>query len=205
MQHTSLEGLLEDKLKSEILGIYIQGSRLWGCAVKNSDFDLLVIVKSDIPKGSTHMGTQYDVTYSGERVFLDRLRNNCLYEVCAAASPEEFIIKRYVKMPTDLSEILNRKYLRKYLEDETAKIHALGEKFASKNDVRKHAKLYTHAYHLLFLAHQFSTTGSINNFSGDLKTLRGVLTLLPESWEAPNWEKAGTMYKSMEATALSSL
>eukprot|EP01059_Diplonema_ambulator_P017513 TRINITY_DN2952_c0_g1_i1.p1 TRINITY_DN2952_c0_g1~~TRINITY_DN2952_c0_g1_i1.p1 ORF type:complete len:206 (+),score=48.34 TRINITY_DN2952_c0_g1_i1:628-1245(+) len=198
MNHEGLVRQLEEKLHHEVLGVYIQGSRLWGCNGTSSDYDLLVILKEG-EKGSTHIGVVYDVTYMGEAVFLERVRANCVYELCAVCVPKgEFIIKEYKRMPK-IGEVLNLANLKTHVTTETPKILTLSSKFGAKSDFKRQAKLLTHAYHLAELAHQLATTKTITDFTMNLKNFRDLLALNPESWEAPDWDTAESSYNKTYA------
>eukprot|EP01062_Namystynia_karyoxenos_P076007 TRINITY_DN7397_c0_g1_i2.p1 TRINITY_DN7397_c0_g1~~TRINITY_DN7397_c0_g1_i2.p1 ORF type:complete len:283 (+),score=67.80 TRINITY_DN7397_c0_g1_i2:64-849(+) len=139
----TLVPLLGLRSAGSLLGVYIQGSRLWGTAGPHSDVDLLVVVAGDAPKRATHSG-RFDISWIGEECFRQRQREGRLQELLCQWAPPQLVLKA---LPPEL-------------RGHKAEPLAIAAEVADETE-----KDLCHCVRAHLLALQIIRTGSVSNFA----------------------------------------
>eukprot|EP01062_Namystynia_karyoxenos_P076006 TRINITY_DN7397_c0_g1_i1.p1 TRINITY_DN7397_c0_g1~~TRINITY_DN7397_c0_g1_i1.p1 ORF type:complete len:308 (+),score=70.53 TRINITY_DN7397_c0_g1_i1:64-924(+) len=158
----TLVPLLGLRSAGSLLGVYIQGSRLWGTAGPHSDVDLLVVVAGDAPKRATHSG-RFDISWIGEECFRQRQREGRLQELLCQWAPPQLVLKA---LPPELrGHKAEPLAIAAEVADETEKDLGRVAKLEARG-MREHArKIICHCVRAHLLALQIIRTGSVSNFA----------------------------------------
>jgi predicted nucleotidyltransferase len=156
-------------IKEEILGIFPYGSRVYGLAKDDSDYDYIVVTKSSfLPSGafkqnaiSSSDKNIQGVLYSRSG-FIDAINN---YEIaaleCLSLDPANIII---LKWPFKIQKWDEKEMVKKIIQKASASWHIASEQ--SRNDQKHLAKKGVfHALRILMFGIQLKEYKKITNFS----------------------------------------
>jgi predicted nucleotidyltransferase len=147
--------------KEEVLNVYVIGSRLWGTASYNSDWDFIIVHSKWKGKSSVHNG-EIDATVYDTEEFVQKLKEHSLLEVLCVWLPRPFVWKEVLD-PTKHFD-LDLASLRSSVFEETERDWRMAQKYMEKKNVDRGKKTVVHALRLILLSIQIATNGHITNF-----------------------------------------
>eukprot|EP01012_Entosiphon_sulcatum_P033644 TRINITY_DN42603_c0_g1_i1.p2 TRINITY_DN42603_c0_g1~~TRINITY_DN42603_c0_g1_i1.p2 ORF type:complete len:232 (-),score=52.88 TRINITY_DN42603_c0_g1_i1:21-689(-) len=149
------------RLPSAPLNVYVIGSRLWGTARADSDWDLLIVVEGSFAKASVHANTLVDATVVGQPEFVDLVRqHHSLALLCLWSPPENVLQRRFDPLG---SFKLDAKQLVDATVQETERDLKHAAKVRQKGNEKQADKVLVHAYRLLLFADQILASGRITD------------------------------------------
>jgi RNA ligase/AAA domain len=147
----------------DVDNIYVYGSRLWGTAGSSSDFDFIIVRKSDCKKQVTHVGATIDATIMGRREFGERLARGDFLHVMCAFMPQYAIWRE--RWNIRKSWALNKAKLCQSVLTESKRDLAMAWKHFGKGAVDKGRKILSHTLRMLKVTCELVDHDSIGSLS----------------------------------------
>ncbi len=160
---------IASKLKineNEILNIYLLGSRLWGTAGPQSDWDFLIVLKS-LPSGkATTHNAEIDATLYSKEKFLENSKENSFLELLCRFLPQEYVWRESVDLKKEICVI--PKLLIKSVKEEADRDWNFAKKQIEKQNIEKGKKILIHLLRMLQITIQIlqNTSSSIDFYVG---------------------------------------
>lgn len=101
---------------ADVLNAYLMGSRLWGSASYNSDYDFMIVHKKWSSKASLHSG-DIDATMYDQKEFIQKLKEHAFHEMICTWLPRSFVLKE--ELDPKQHFVLDPKKLRLSIFEET--------------------------------------------------------------------------------------
>jgi len=150
---------------ADVLNAYVIGSRLWGTATSQSDFDLVVVAASWPPsKPQTVHNGMFDAKVLSLANFEERLQQHEFEELKCCWLPEAFVLKETVPAVQLLKGGIDRVKLRHIVTERTEKDLAKAAKFIEKDKKYEGGKILLHALRLNVLGTQLAREGRITDY-----------------------------------------
>ncbi|KAJ2996354.1 hypothetical protein HDV02_006618 [Globomyces sp. JEL0801] len=136
--------------QTEILFVFLYGSRLWGNAHPKSDFDLLVVVKDSKmkPLKSQH-GRQFDITVLDESDYQQAINDGSFLELITLFVPNANVLYNATKRYSFKLEYFAN--LEAFCIERVAKDRVLAGKMLVKNRQKSH-KILIHGVRTIILS-----------------------------------------------------
>ena len=148
---------LNDK---DVLGVFLIGSRLWGTAHEQSDYDLIVVLKNGNKEGkgkwSIH-NTNIDATCFSKEEFSSRLSQHAFLCLVPYLISSPFRWKFAKQMPS--LPKLDRKLLYAATEKEARRDWQIAKKKAEKKQMKEAKKVLLHSMRMLRICLQYAEKG----------------------------------------------
>ena len=179
--------------KSLILGMYLVGSNLWGTARKDSDLDVIIVIKNNnVKKGNKYISgkdtetsihnSNVDAWIISENKFAEAIENHRMYELMCLYVPEKNKLINY--------SYPNNKFTinPKILYEQTLTVYTRDWEKANKqggnNNLKRAEKILLHCTRNLFLTLQLLCNGKIETFDETNKYVRQVWEPIPNNYQA---------------------
>ena len=179
--------------KSLILGMYLVGSNLWGTARKDSDLDVIIVIKNNnVKKGNKYISgkdtetsihnSNVDAWIISENKFAEAIENHRMYELMCLYVPEKNKLINYSYPNNKFTinpKILYEQTLTVYTRD-----WEKANKQGGKNNLKRAEKILLHCTRNLFLTLQLLCNGKIETFDETNKYVRQVWEPIPNNYQA---------------------
>ena len=179
--------------KSLILGMYLVGSNLWGTARKDSDLDVIIVIKNNnVKKGNKYISgkdtetsihnSNVDAWIISENKFAEAIENHRMYELMCLYVPEKNKLINYSYPNNKFTinpKILYEQTLTVYTRD-----WEKANKQGGKNNLKRAEKILLHCTRNLFLTLQLLCNGKIETFYQTNKYIRQVWEPIPNNYQA---------------------
>ena len=179
--------------KSLILGMYLVGSNLWGTARKDSDLDVIIVIKNNnVKKGNKYISgkdtetsihnSNVDAWIISENKFAEAIENHRMYELMCLYAPEKNKLINYSYPNNKFTinpKILYEQTLTVYTRD-----WEKANKQGGKNNLKRAEKILLHCTRNLFLTLQLLCNGKIETFDETNKYVRQVWEPIPSNYQA---------------------
>ena len=179
--------------KSLILGMYLVGSNLWGTARKDSDLDVIIVIKNNnVKKGNKYISgkdtetsihnSNVDAWIISENKFAEAIENHRMYELMCLYVPEKNKLINYSYPNNKFTinpKILYEQTLTVYTRD-----WEKANKQGGKNNLKRAEKILLHCTRNLFLTLQLLCNGKIETFDETNKYIRQVWEPIPNNYQA---------------------
>ena len=177
--------------KPMVAGMFLVGSHLWGTARKDSDWDVVVIMKNNFKKGKSkkYVGDEtetsihnsnVDAWVISEKKFAEAVRKHRMYELMCLYVPIENRLINYsfpIKFDIDA----------KILFDQTLSVYARdwekANKQGGKNNLKRAEKILLHCTRNLLLTLQLLRNGKIEVFDEANKYVRQIWQPIPDQYK----------------------
>ena len=167
--------------QSDILNVYVVGSRLWGTAQKDSDWDLVVVVKIWAGKPADMHSGLLDAHILSKDQFLEGLLMHNFRLITCINTPDHCKLKETVHFGKDFA--LNKIKLKESFFQENERDMRVAEKHAMKGKVDTATKICVHTLRLLMIGEQICSEGRIVDFQRGRDELDEVKYGYFGSWE----------------------
>ena len=179
--------------KSFILGMYLVGSNLWGTARKDSDLDVIIVIKNNnVKKGNKYISgkdtetsihnSNVDAWIISENKFAEAIENHRMYELMCLYVPEKNKLINY-SYPNN-KFIINPKILYEQTLTVYTRDWEKANKQGGKNNLKRAEKILLHCTRNLFLTLQLLCNGKIETFDETNKYVRQVWEPIPNNYQA---------------------
>ena len=165
---------------SDILNVYVVGSHMWGTAHKDSDWDLVVVVKVWPGKPADMHSGLLDAHILSKEQFLEGLGLHSFRLVACINAPLNCKLKETINFEKTFK--LDRTKLRDSLFQENERDMRIAEKHASKGRVDAATKVCVHTLRLLMIGEQICVEGRIVDFQRGRDELDEVKYSYCSSW-----------------------
>ena len=179
--------------KSLILGMYLVGSNLWGTARKDSDLDVIIVIKNNnVKKGNKYISgkdtetsihnSNVDAWIISENKFAEAIENHRMYELMCLYVPEKNKLINYSYPNNKFTinpKVLYEQTLTVYTRD-----WEKANKQGGKNNLKRAEKILLHCTRNLFLTLQLLCNGKIETFDETNKYVRQVWEPIPNNYQA---------------------
>lgn len=175
---SELNQIITDK---NVLNVYLMGSRLWGTATENSDYDLIVVVRDlDSFEGlksakSTH-GNLVDTTIITTKLYQERINNHDFLETVTLFLPKEYVLKEIFKPKRPK---FNHKKWQDTIEYRISRDVAYANKNTVKGKIKRASKTRYMCLNTIMIADQIYNhvkTGSEIDFTIAKKLRKPIIT-----------------------------
>ena len=147
---------------SDILNVYLVGSHMWGTVHKDSDWDLVVVVKAWTGKPADMHSGLLDAHILSKEQFLEALAYHNFRLMACIFAPVNCKLKETVSLEKFFK--LDKRKLRDSFFQENERDIRVAEKHASKGRVDAATKICVHTLRLLMIGEQICLEGGIVNF-----------------------------------------
>jgi len=159
----------------DVVGVFLVGSRLWGSATYNSDYDFIVVHRNAkmSPHATLHNG-EIDASALHLVEFQKRVvEEHKFYELLCLWLPQEYRWKESnesAKSNSPLTVSLRNSFhlqprtLFQSIDEETARDWRMAQKYVQKGNVERGKKTIVHAFRLMLLATQLIRDGKLWDF-----------------------------------------
>eukprot|EP00800_Vazella_pourtalesii_P002351 TRINITY_DN12182_c0_g1_i1.p1 TRINITY_DN12182_c0_g1~~TRINITY_DN12182_c0_g1_i1.p1 ORF type:complete len:213 (+),score=45.45 TRINITY_DN12182_c0_g1_i1:200-838(+) len=158
---------------SDILNVYLVGSHMWGTVHKDSDWDLVVVVKTwTVKPADMHCGL-LDAHILSKEQFLEALACHNFRLIACIFAPVNCKLKETVSLEKYFK--LDKIKLRDSFFQENERDMRVAEKHASKGRIDAATKICVHTLRLLMIGEQICLEGGIVDFQrgrGELDELK---------------------------------
>ena len=173
--------------------MYLVGSNLWGTARKDSDLDVIIVIKNNnVKKGNKYISgkdtetsihnSNVDAWIISENKFAEAIENHRMYELMCLYVPEKNKLINYSYPNNKFTinpKILYEQTLPVYTRD-----WEKANKQGGKNNLKRAEKILLHCTRNLFLTLQLLCNGKIETFDETNKYVRQVWEPIPNSYQA---------------------
>jgi hypothetical protein len=179
---------------SDISGLYIVGSRMWGNFKITSDYDCLVILKSNLHLKSTTTTVQIrqhsvDLVCIELEHFLERVHLCRLPEIYCLLCPKSCIIKPILEI--SLPKTFDRKIVWESAEVEWIRDWSRAEKLIIRGDILSGKKIIAHMIRILLLFVEIAKTSDVTTI--DVQSFNDIVYELQNVHEK-NWDFYNEQY-----------
>jgi len=168
----------------EVINLYLYGSRVYGTASNDSDWDFIVVCKDDIT-GKQIKHKLYDITFYQEEDFVEKIE---VHEISVLECLFLDESQMWIKNKSYRSYFnLNKSKLRTSISTKASNSWVKAKKkveVEESYDLNTAQKSLFHSLRILSYGLQLAKYGCINNYSCSNEVLKKVRTLY--SWEAMN-------------------
>ena len=150
------------------LNVYLIGSRLWGTAGSQSDYDLLIVMDQWPPnKPETVHSGLFDAKVLSRQNFVAKLAQAEFEELKCCWLPPSHVLKETLQASTLLKEVggVNKARLHAGITERTEKDLAKAAKFYEKGKKAEGGKILVHTVRLHLLGAQMATAGMITDYT----------------------------------------
>jgi len=144
-------------------GVFVLGSRLWGTARRDSDWDLLVVHADVTGKTSRHSGDgRIDAVVTSQEEYFERCRRHQWLECLTLFVPPDNCLRKQAP-PADFT--IDRRLLAASVAEETNKDWARARKYVERGDLERAKRTIVHTLRMNMMALQLATHGRIVDFT----------------------------------------
>ena len=166
---------------SDILNVYLVGSHMWGTVHKDSDWDLVVVVKAWTAKpADMHIGLM-DAHILSKEQFLEALACHNFRLIACIFAPGNCRLKETVSLEKYFK--LDKIKLRDSFFQENERDIRVAEKHANKGRVDVATKICVHTLRLLMIGEQICLEGGIVDFQRGREELDELKYSYFTSWD----------------------
>lgn len=148
--------------KAETLAVFLLGSRLWGSAKENSDFDLFIVTTKKRGSEATAMHSRnLDAIVMTVDELNSRVERMRLPEILLSDLPEECVWYVSGSFSPPSPKNFSRETLVNSVRAQSVKDWKRAEKLRARNELQHSQKVFIHTVRYALLARQFITRGRI--------------------------------------------
>lgn len=178
LQHVFRTLKLQD---SDVLNVYLVGSHMWGTCHKNSDWDLVIILRTltTAKPINTHKANIEAFLLSKEQ-FMQLLREHSMQVLVVLWLPQECVLVE--KFSPIASFNLDREALARSLDHSRERDLRIAEKHFGKGDASRARKVLLHCARYLELGAQLRENGRITDYHAASSHQAVILGNCAETW-----------------------
>ena len=165
---------------SDILNVYVVGSHMWGTVHKDSDWDLVVVVKIWAGKPADMHSGLLDTHILSKEQFIEGLAVHNFRLIACVNAPLNCKLRETINF--DKLFKLDKTKLRDSLFQENERDMRIAEKHASKGRVDAATKICVHTLRLLMIGEQICVEGRIVDFQRGREELDEVKYSYCSTW-----------------------
>lgn len=177
LQHVFRTLKLQD---SDVLNVYLVGSHMWGTCHKNSDWDLVIILRNLTTSKpvNTHKANIEAFILSKEQ-FMQLLREHSMQVLVALWLPQECVLAEKFSP----SFHFDREALARSLDHSRERDLRIAEKHFRKGDAPRAKKVLLHCVRYLELGAQLRENGKITDYTTASSHQAVILGNCAETWD----------------------
>ena len=178
LQHVFRTLKLQD---SDVLNVYLVGSHMWGTCHKNSDWDLVIILRhlATAKPVNTHKAN-IEAFILSEEQFMQLLKEQSMQVLIVLWLPQECVLVE--KLNSKASFDFDREALARSLDHSRERDLRIAEKHFRKGDTSRAKKVLLHCVRYLELGAQLRENGMITDYATASSHQAVVLGNCAETW-----------------------